>query len=250
MYQNVTTVTNLDMTRKTFAIKSGKKNQGTTRRKIIKRNTITSKITITKKGIDTGIKRQKNDLQKISQKKSSKTDCLLKKCQTKNIPEKKFIADSGVTSHMVNLEENIKNLNDAGTQSTVGDSITLTSKKRDNCNGYQKHDGILNQVILSDASIIPILHKNLFSITQSPQKGFQVMPGGEALILKKIHQYFIWQENGKQWRQRISFDHQFLQKCKKLTLFSPPISGSLKGRKRYSRKVQKTRIKNKWQPNN
>ena len=85
MYQNVTTVTNLDMTRKTFVIKSGKKNQGTTRRKIIKRNTITSKITITKKGIDTGIKRQKNDLQKISQKKSSKTDCLLKKCQTKNM---------------------------------------------------------------------------------------------------------------------------------------------------------------------
>ena len=39
-----------------------------------------------------------------------------------------FITDYGATSHMVNLEENMKNFKDEKTQVTVEDSKTLTRK--------------------------------------------------------------------------------------------------------------------------
>ena len=39
-----------------------------------------------------------------------------------------FITDSGATSYIVNLEENMTNLKDAETQVTIGDSRTITKK--------------------------------------------------------------------------------------------------------------------------
>ena len=38
---------------------------------------------------------------------------------------------------------------------------------------------------LSDTALISDLHENLFSILREPEKGFQVMSEGEALIVNK-----------------------------------------------------------------
>ena len=61
-YQNVTTVTNLDMSRKTVTRKPDKKNQGTTRTNIIKTNAIIEKWITTKNNIATIRKYTKNIL--------------------------------------------------------------------------------------------------------------------------------------------------------------------------------------------
>ena len=45
---------------------------------------------------------------------------------------KKFTVYSGVTSHMVKLEENMTNLKDVETQFTIGDRRILTRSKRGN----------------------------------------------------------------------------------------------------------------------
>ena len=96
-----------------------------------------------------------------------------------------FIADSGTTSHKVNLEENMTNLRDSETRFTVGESRTLTGTKYGNWNGCQIHDGQIHWVKLSNAAVIPGLHKNIISITRALQKGFQVVSEYETWILKK-----------------------------------------------------------------
>ena len=47
---------------------------------------------------------------------------------------------------------------------------------------------------LSNMSIIPDLHKNIFKVAQSPQKGFQVASEDETLILKKNSTDIIFDE--------------------------------------------------------
>ena len=59
---------------------------------------------------------------------------------------------------MVTSEENMTNLHDAKTQVTVRDSGSLTGKKCGDCHGYQKYDGKLHCVALSDTDVIPGLH--------------------------------------------------------------------------------------------
>ena len=86
---------------------------------------------------------------------------------------------------MIALEENTTNLHNTKTQVTIGDSGTLTRKKRGDWHGYQKCDGILHHVTLFDMEIIPGLHTNLFSMERALKKFFQVTPEGEALIINK-----------------------------------------------------------------
>ena len=57
------------------------------------------------------------------------------------------------------------NLKDAETRVTVGYSRALTGTKLGDCHGYQRHDKRLHHVTLSNMSIIPGLHANLFSMT-------------------------------------------------------------------------------------
>ena len=97
----------------------------------------------------------------------------------------KLIADSGATSHMVNLEENMTNLKDSKTRVTVGDSRIITGTKRGDWHGYQRHDGKLHCVMLTNTAIIPGLHANLFSVIRALQKGFQVMSEGNTPTLKE-----------------------------------------------------------------
>ena len=51
-----------------------------------------------------------------------------------------FIADSGATSHMVNLENNMTNLKDTETKVTIGDCKNLTGKKLGGCHSWQKRN--------------------------------------------------------------------------------------------------------------
>ena len=76
-----------------------------------------------------------------------------------------FIADSGATSHILNLEENMKNLKDAKTQVTVGDSRRPSGIERVNCHGWQKRYGKLHCLTLTNTSVIPGIHANIFSMT-------------------------------------------------------------------------------------
>ena len=70
-------------------------------------------------------------------------------------------------SHMVNSEENMTNLKDAETQVTVGYSRNITGIKCGDWNGYQRRDGTLHHMTLSNMIIIPGLHANIFSMTRA-----------------------------------------------------------------------------------
>ena len=56
---------------------------------------------------------------------------------------------------MITTVENMKNLRDAETRVTIGDSGTLTRIKHSDFSGYQKSDRKLHHVTLSDTSVIP-----------------------------------------------------------------------------------------------
>ena len=73
-------------------------------------------------------------------------------------------------SYMVNLEENMTNLKDAETIVTVGDRKTLTVTKCGDWLGWQKRDKKLHYFMLTNRSIIPCIHTNLFSVTRAPKK--------------------------------------------------------------------------------
>ena len=81
-----------------------------------------------------------------------------------------FITDYGATSHMVNLEENMKNFKDEKTQVTVEDSKTLTRKKCGNWHGWQKCDENLHCTTLTNTDLITGLHEKTLSIMQELQK--------------------------------------------------------------------------------
>ena len=74
------------------------------------------------------------------------------KNQTKSMTAKK---DSGAMSHIVKFEQNMTNLNIAETRIAIGDSITLTGKRCGDWNGYQRRDGKLHCVTLSNTYVIP-----------------------------------------------------------------------------------------------
>ena len=94
--------------------------------------------------------------------------------------------NSSAMTQMVTLVENMMNLKDEETLVTVGDSRTLTGIKHGNLHGCHKPDRKICRVTLSYVSIIPVLHTNIFTVTQALNESFQVTPEGEALILKKI----------------------------------------------------------------
>ena len=67
-YQNIITETNPDKSINTVGRESRKKNLGTTRTKITRRNSVIQKLKITSKMISTRIKRRRNNMQTTSQK--------------------------------------------------------------------------------------------------------------------------------------------------------------------------------------
>ena len=77
-------------------------------------------------------------------------------------------------------EKNMTNLHDSKTRVTVGDSGALTCTKCGNWHGYEKHDGKIHHVALSDTAIITGLRENLSSMKREPQKHFQLASEGEA----------------------------------------------------------------------
>ena len=77
------------------------------------------------------------------------------------------------------------NLRNAETRFTVRDSVTFTGVKCSNWYGYHKHERKILFVRLSYTTAIPFIHVNLFSMTPSFQKNFQLTPEGEALISNK-----------------------------------------------------------------
>ena len=66
-YQNIITETNPDKSINTVGRESRKKNLGTTRTKITRRNSVIQKLKITSKMISTRIKRRRNNMQTTSQ---------------------------------------------------------------------------------------------------------------------------------------------------------------------------------------
>ena len=79
----------------------------------------------------------------------------------------------------------MKNLRDVETRVIIGYSGILTGGKGGNWHGYQKREGEIYLVILSDTALIPGLHKNLFSVVRALQTGIQVTPKVKGIILKK-----------------------------------------------------------------
>ena len=98
----------------------------------------------------------------------------------------KIVTVSSATSHKLNSEENMMNLKDPKTRVTAGDSRTLTGTKHGDWHFYHRCDGKIHHLTLSNTAAIPGLHTNLFSVTRSLQKGFQVKSEGKTLILNKI----------------------------------------------------------------
>ena len=107
--------------------------------------------------------------------------------------------DSGVTSHIVNLEETMTNLKDVETRVTVGYSRTLTRKKLADWHICQRRDLKLHHVMLTNMFVIPCLHANLFIVTRALQNVLQVMSEGETLLIKKNPPTFLltrkWRTN-------------------------------------------------------
>ena len=91
---------------------------------------------------------------------------------------------------MVNLEENMTNLKDSETRFTVGDSRTLTGKKCGDWHGYQRRDGKLHRVMLSNTYVIPGLYENNFRAMQALQNVFQVTSEGKPQSIIKIQLRF------------------------------------------------------------
>ena len=77
------------------------------------------------------------------------------------------------------------NLKGAKTRVTVGDSRTLTRTKQGIQKGYQRREGKIHNVTLSNMDVISGLYGNIFSVTRALQKGFQVTSEGENLIPPK-----------------------------------------------------------------
>ena len=75
------------------------------------------------------------------------------KPSNQNHARKILIADYGATQYMVNLEENMTNLKDAKTRVTIGYRRKLTGKKHGDWHGYQRYDGKLYRVILSNMAV-------------------------------------------------------------------------------------------------
>ena len=94
------------------------------------------------------------------------------KMSNQNHESKTFIVDSGATSHMVNSEENMTNLRDAETRVTIGDTRTLTGKKRGNWYIYQRRGIKLHCVTLFNTELFPGLHAYLFNLSRLLKKGF------------------------------------------------------------------------------
>ena len=91
-------------------------------------------------------------------------ELFIEKVSINKYGSKTFIPDSSATSHMVTIKENMSNPRDVETRVIVGDSGTLTRTKCFDCHRYHKYDGKVHCVTLSDMSIIPGLHANLFSV--------------------------------------------------------------------------------------
>ena len=85
-------------------------------------------------------------------------------------------------------------LKDSKTRVTIGDSRTLTGEKCGNCRGYQRRDGKLHHVKLSNIAVIPVPYVNILSMVLAQKKGFQVTSEGETLILKKNSTYISFDE--------------------------------------------------------
>ena len=87
---------------------------------------------------------------------------------------------------MVTIEVNMSNLHNAEKRVTIGDSGKLTGEKLGVCIRYQKLDGKLHHVTLSNTYVIIGPYANVFRVTKALHKGFQVTSEGKALILNKI----------------------------------------------------------------
>ena len=66
---------------------------------------------------------------------------------------------------MENSEENMINLKGAKLQVTVRDSRTPTGIKHGNWHGYQRRDGKIHHLTLSNMAIILGLHINIYRVT-------------------------------------------------------------------------------------
>ena len=82
----------------------------------------------------------------------------------------KFIADYGTTSYVVTKEENVSNLWNVKTITTVWDGGTITGKNV--AIGIDTINVTKNYMTLSNTFIILVPNTNLFSVMQALQKGF------------------------------------------------------------------------------
>ena len=87
---------------------------------------------------------------------------------------------------MVTTELNMTNLRNSKTFVNIGDSGTPNVTKRGVWHVYQKRDGKIHHLMLSDMALIIGLHVNLFSVAQALQKDLQVTLEVESLIIKKF----------------------------------------------------------------
>ena len=97
-------------------------------------------------------------------------EIFIAKTSNQEYDSKIFIVDSGSISHMVNSEDNMTNLKETKTKFTVGYRKTITGTKHGDWHGWQKHNGKLHHVILTNMAVILGLYANLFRIIRALQK--------------------------------------------------------------------------------
>ena len=119
--------------------------------------------------------------------------------------------------------------------------------KRGDLHNYHRRDGKIHCVMLSNMAVIPGLHVNLFSVTQTLKKGLQVTSENETLILKKKSTKIRFDKKMKNKSREGFLLTTKLYNSKKMLIFWPPIRGSRNENQPYRHKGQPSTSKNKRQ---
>ena len=149
---------------------------------------------------------------------------------------------------MVNLEENMMNLKNSETRFIIGYSRTLTGTKHGDCRIYQRCDRKLHCVTLSNTSAISVKNTNLFIITQSLPKIFQLKSEGDTLILNKNQPRFVLTRTYQTTSVKYFYWPLSYTRVQTMPLFWPHRSKSQKGRQPCIWKVQPSKNKITQQP--
>jgi hypothetical protein len=97
-----------------------------------------------------------------------------------------WLLDSGASCHMTFDEEGMFDCREIKSQIKIGNSQTMTATKIGKKRVHLvKPDGSVMEFVLEECKLIPDLWVNLFSLTKSMSKGWQISNKGLSFVLTK-----------------------------------------------------------------